>query len=408
MGYTKDALKGVSWVGAFRLSMRAITLVRTAALARLLTPSQFGTFGIAILVLGLIEMLTETGINVFLVQKKEEIDKYIDTAWVVSILRGIFMALFIIVSAPFVASFFGSQEVLPLLFLTSVIPFIRGFINPSLVKFQKELWFDREFWLKSGLFLIEAVVSVGVAFITREATSIIWGLIVSACVEVFLSFLLLFPRPRFVIDWDKMRMILNRGKWMTLASFFNYLFYNGDNIVVGRVLGVSSLGFYQMGYRIATLPITEVSDVVTRVTFPVYTRIADDKRRLKRAFLKTLFTVFLVTLPFAFLLLFFPEPIVQIVLGDRWLPIVPVLRILALFGVIRAVSSVSFSVFLALGKQEYVSIVTFVGLFGLGVTIIPLVLEYGIIGAAFAAFIASLAPLPVIAFLTRKILTERK
>lgn len=404
MGYTKDAIKSISWVGAFRVSMRAITLVRTAILARLLTPSQFGTFGIALLVLGLVEMATETGINVFLIQKKEAIDEYVDTAWIASITRGIIIALLIIFSAPIVASFFASQEAWELLFLTSIVPFMRGFINPSLVRFQKELSFDREFWFKSGLFFVESIVTVVLAFFTREASSIIWGLIASSFLEVILSFMFLRPRPHFRIQWDKMRAIIKRGKWMTAASIFNYLFYNGDNIVVGKILGVTPLGIYQMGYRLATLPITEVADVVTRVTFPVYTKIADDKARLKIAFFKTLLTVFTITLPFGLILLFFPKLIVEIILGDQWMAVVPVVQVLALFGVIRAVSSVSFALFLALDKQEYVSLVTLVGIISLFIAIVPLVLQYGIVGAAIAAFIASLVPLPVIVFLTRKVL----
>ena len=110
MGYTKEAIKGISWVGAFRLSTRFITLLRTAILARILSPAQFGVFGIASLLLGLVEMLTETGINIFLVQEADDAHKYLNTAWMVSIMRGILISAVIILSAGLVSNFFNSPD----------------------------------------------------------------------------------------------------------------------------------------------------------------------------------------------------------------------------------------------------------------------------------------------------------
>ena len=77
MSYTARALKGISWVGLFRASTRIMAFVKTALLARILSPSQFGIYGIALIVLGFLETITETGVNVVLVQEKENIEKYI-------------------------------------------------------------------------------------------------------------------------------------------------------------------------------------------------------------------------------------------------------------------------------------------------------------------------------------------
>ena len=87
MGYTRDVIKGVSWLGGIRVSTRALVLIKTLIIARILTPSQFGVFGIAILLLTFIEIVTETGINIFLVQNREKVDKYLGTAWIISIAR---------------------------------------------------------------------------------------------------------------------------------------------------------------------------------------------------------------------------------------------------------------------------------------------------------------------------------
>ena len=98
MGYFQTALRGLSWMGALRVVTRSLALVKIAILARILVPAQFGIYGIATLVLGFLEMLTETGINIFLIQKNKKVDEYVNSAWVVSIVRG-FLISFLMVSS---------------------------------------------------------------------------------------------------------------------------------------------------------------------------------------------------------------------------------------------------------------------------------------------------------------------
>ena len=129
MSYFKNTLRGFFWMGFLRVSTRVVAFIKIAILARLLTPSQFGVYGIAFLVLAFLEITTESGINVFLIQEKERIENYINTAWLVSILRGIVIFLAIIYFSSPIASFFNMTESKPLIVLISFVPLIKGFIN---------------------------------------------------------------------------------------------------------------------------------------------------------------------------------------------------------------------------------------------------------------------------------------
>src|SRR3972149_7798883 len=151
-----------------RGSTRGMTLLKTIILARILSPFQFGVYGIAILVLGFLEILTETGVNVVLIQEKGNTDKYISTAWVVSIIRGSLIFLIIFTLSPFISSFFQSSQALNLIRLASFVPLIRGFINPSIVKFQKELAFNKEFAFRSSLFFTDSLFAIGIGILTRS------------------------------------------------------------------------------------------------------------------------------------------------------------------------------------------------------------------------------------------------
>lgn len=403
MGYTKEAIKGVSLLGLTRILIRALAFAKTLVIARVLSPSQYGLFGIAILILVLVEILTETGINIFLVQKKGNIDKYISTSWLVSISRGIIISLILVVAAPLVSGFFKAPDSLNILLLVAVVPFLRGFINPSIVKFQKELMFGKEFFFRGITFFIETIFSVFLVLITKTPEALIWGMIIGVLFEIILSFLIIKPRPSFSFEFPIFKEVVGYGKWITAATIFNYFYQHGDDISVGRMLGMSSLGIYDMAYRISLVPISDVADVITKVTFPVYVKISDDYKRLKRAFLRTLGIVALLVLPISFIFFFFPRELISLILGEKWIEAADVLKVLAIFAFIRAISIFSSSIFLSLQKERIVTLISFVAVLGLGITIVPFIIMWGIVGASLSALFGTALTIPVIFYYLFKI-----
>lgn len=404
MGYTKEALKGVTFVGLIRVATRILSFIKTIVIARILSPYQFGIFGIATLVLVFVEILTETGVNIFLVQKKDNIDKYIDTSWIVSIIRGGLISLVILASSPFVSKFFNAPDSLNLLLLISVVPFLRGLINPSIVKFQKELRFSQEFYFRTSTFFVETLFSILLVVLSQSVEGLVWGMIIGVLFEITVSHLVVKPRPTFSFNPQVFKEVIGFGKWITASTIFNYFYQHGDDMAVGRILGARFLGIYDMAYRISLVPITDIADVVFRVTFPVYVKISNDLPRLRRAFERSLAFVILLVLPICTILFLFPKEIISIILGSKWIEAAEILRVLAVFGFVRAVSVFSSTVFLSLEKQNITTLISLVGFLGLGLTIVPFILTWGIVGAAFSALFGTSLTIPVIFYYIRKIL----
>ncbi len=404
MGYTKSAIKGITWTSAFRIFSRSVSFLKIAIVARILSPSQFGLFGIATLVLAFLEILTETGINVILIQKKEDIHDYIDSAWVVSIIRGILLFSLIIASSPLLVYFFKSPDALGIIILIAFVPLIRGFINPAEVRLQKELKFNYEFLFRSSIFLIDSIVSLILIIITHSVYSLVIGLLAGSLFEVIVSFIYLKPVPKFKIHRDYFKEIFNKGKWITAYGIFNYLGENGDNLVVGRIMGTASLGIYQMAYKISIMPISEISDVINKVVFPVYVRLVSDRIRLKRAFLKTTATISLITIVTGVIIFLFPKEIILLVLGEKWITAVGVLQILSMYGVLRAITGSVSALFLAVNKQNYVTAMTFLRCLVLVLTIYPLVNSFGLIGAGYSALLSVVVEIPIVAYFSYRTL----
>lgn len=406
MGYTKKTIKGISWMSGTRFVSRILAFLKIAVLARILTPTQFGLFGIASLLLSLLETLTETGINVVLIQTKAELHEYINAAWVVSILRGIIIALFIVVLAPSISLFFHTPSVIGIILFISLVPFVRGFINPSEVKFQKELNFHLQFWFQSGLYIVDALVSIIVVLLTHSVYSLAWGMLISALLEVVLSLLFIKPRPRFVIDRGYFKEIFHKGLLITTYTIFNYFSENLDNVVVGRFMGATNLGFYQMAYKISIIPITEITDIISPVIFPVYAKIAEDKKRLFNAHFRASLFTYVITFLLGLIIFLFPSQIILILIGRNWLSIAPVLQILAIYGALRTIAAPASALFLALGKQKYVTFMIFVRFLGLAIVIYFFVKLFGLIGAGYAQLLSVCLEIPIVFYLTY--LTFRK
>ena len=398
MGYSKQAFIGISWMSAFRIVSRIIATGRGILLARILTPAQFGVFGIASIVLSFLEILTETGINIFLIQEKNNIDKYINSAWLVSILRGAFICIATIITAPIIVNFFNMPELYRFLFLISLVPLIRGFINPSIVKFQKELQFRKEFWLRIAIYTFDSATSIVLALILMDAIGFVWGLIAGATFEVILSYIFFKPWPSLKFEFNLVKLIINRGKWVTAYGIFNYIAREGDSIVVGKLLGATPLGIYKMGYSLSTMPISEISDVVNKVIFPVYSKISGEKERLLKAFAKTLLVVSVPIVVLGSIIFFLPRTFFEILLTPKWGDIVIILKILVIYGMLRGISGLFSSLFLALGKQNFVAGMTFTRFFVLTATIIPFTTSFGIVGASFSALLSALLEFPLIGF----------
>jgi O-antigen/teichoic acid export membrane protein len=402
-GYLKDTLKGISWMSALELLIKAVAVGKIAVLARILTPSQFGHYGIALLVLGFLEVLTETGINVFLIQQKDNAEDYLDSAWVVSIIRGSLIAVLVIFLAPYILSFFSAPGSLNLLYLVAAVAFIRGFINPMEVFFQKKLEFMKVFMFQGGLYLVDAAVAVSLGLLTHSESAMIISMIVAATVEVILSFVLFTKRPKLRLEKEKFMKVIHMGKWITGAGIFSYIFQNIDNVVVGRFLGTANLGFYQQSYSISTLPVAGVGNIFSKTMFPIFVKMSDEISKLKSAFYKSLGAIFSIALIFGIVIFFFARPIILLFLGPNWLVVEPVLKILAVFGILKAILNSSYSLFLALKMQKAIMLSEMFGIIGMGIVIYPMVINYGIVGAGYSTIIAVLCSFPVVIFNVQKI-----
>lgn len=388
-GLSRRVARASAWAFSLRIADRGLSLVRTIILARVLAPRDFGLFGIALLALSTLEALTQSGLSAALVQRRGNVRPYLDTAWTFQIFRGLLLAGLVVLGAPWVARFFAEPATVPLLRAVAVSILFQSLSNIGAVLLQRELDFKRRFaHLASGT-LADLVFSIIGALVFRNAWALVAGLLARSAVQSLVSYVVHPYRPRVAFLPERARELMAFGRWVFLSGAVSFLITQGDDLLVGKVLGAASLGLYQMAYRLANLPTTEVSHVIASVAFPAYAGIQGEPRRLREGHRDLLGAVAFVAFPMAILTVFLAPEIVPLLLGEGWEGSIPSLQILAAYGVLRALGSTNGALLSGSGNPRADTAIGFSKLLMMAVLIYPLTIRWGIAGAAVATTLPS-------------------
>lgn len=381
---TMKVVKGGLWISSIRASYQLLSFIRTLVIARFLSPSDFGLMGVALLSISLLYTLSETGIAAALVQKKEDIREYIDTAWFIGIIRGIIIFSLLFCTANFFAKFFNNQQVAPILRVIAFSPLILSFNSPKTAYFQKDFQFNKQFICEFSATIIDVTISIIIAINFRNVWSLVIGYLAGNATRLIVSYIVLPYIPKFRFVTTQVKELFHFGKWIFGNSILSYFNNYGCDAIIGKILGLVDLGFYQMAYRISNIPATETSYMLSRLTFPAYSKIQDDTTRIKIAYLKVLRIITFLSFPIAGFIFVLGSDFTKLYLGQKWLPVISIMQILSIGGITRSIGATLGPVFLGLGKPEVLTKFMIIQLILLVFFIYQFATKWGLTGIAFA------------------------
>lgn len=402
MGFTKQAFSGFGWQTVLKILSNVVVVGKLAVLSRLLGPIDVGLFSLANIALGLTESITQTGVNITLLQTKEPLAKFINSAWVIAITRGFLIGGIMLLLGVGMQQFFDQPQLLLLVSLAALVPVIKGFINPAIVSLHKDLSFFADALYRFSILLIETTAIVVLVWWSPSVVSWVWGLVLGAVGEVLISFVFFKLKPRFKYSATEGGFILKNSRGLLVSSALGYLNENADNLLIGKLAGTYNLGLYQNSYGLTHEVNYEVTKSVHHSTLPVYTRILPNLARLQRAFFKTLSTTTIIILLTSLPLLFQSELVVRLIFGEKWLEIVPLFPWLIGAGVLHSIALLMYTFLIAQNKMKQVNLhqaVAFIALVGGIVWLTPL---YGLTGAVMAVCLSRLVVLPLLALLVKR------
>jgi lipopolysaccharide exporter len=380
------------WMIGLKITHRGLGLLRTFILARLLSPDDFGLFGLALLTLSLVDNFSVTGISNALIQKKESIQDYLDTAWTIQLLRALLLFAILFLCAQSVALFFERPEVAVIIRAISFVALFIGIENIGTIYFQKEIRFEKIFLLRLCSISASLTISIIAALILKNVWALVYGSLAGSLIKLLLSYIVHPYRPRLKFDFDKSKELFRFGKWFFGSSILVFLITEGDDAVVGKMLGATALGFYQMAYLISNSPATEISNFVASLTFPVYSKLQDNFDKLKEAYMRVFQMVTLFVFPIAGLIFIMAPDFTHLFLGEKWMPMVHALQILTIWGVVRSVEATTIQVFYATGRPDYSTKILLSEALLIMILIYPLTARWGILGTSWSIVVAGVAP----------------
>lgn len=341
-------MRGAGWIYSYRMVDRLLGFVSLTVLARLLDPEDFGLVAVAAAFVAVIEGLSEFDVKNVLIQSRDESRELEDTAWTLSLLRGLFTAGALCL----VAGIATDDRVRAILYALAAVPLLDGISNPRFFRFERDLVFSK--LAKQTLFATVATFSVTilVAWWTRSYWALVLGMLASALARSGASYALCPHRPDFSLK--RWREILSFSGWMTLGSIVSTISMRSDRIIVGHFLGFAETGSYFMTHRIGVLPTSELISPLQRVLFPSFSRMVGDRPRLRDAVLRSVNVLGSLSLSAAMGFALLANDFVPLALGDKWRSIAPLLVLLVPFLGFRASLSSARPCVMALGRTELV------------------------------------------------------
>jgi len=383
----KKIATGAGWMIAMRLADRALGLVSTLILARLLVPQDFGLVALATSFLAALEVLGTFSFDFALIQNQSADKRHYDTAWTITVIYGAVTAVALAVSAPLAAKFFDEPRLVAVMLVLALSPLVEGFSNIGVVAFRKELNFRREFALMFLKRIVAFTVTVAFAFALRTYWALVIGTISARFAGVLISYFLHPFRPSFSLT--AYRDLFRFSSWMVLNNVVVFAAVRGYDFIIARLAGTHGLGVYSVAYEISNLPTTELVYPLSRAVFPGFSRMAVDRSKLQQAFLAVASLAALATIPMGAGISVLAEPLVRLLLGDRWLESIPLVRTLALYGILRAAQAGTGDAYLALGAPRVVALINFSHLVIGWPLMLALLPRSGLEGAVWAVLLAS-------------------
>ena len=378
------AFRSGIWVGLAGVAGFGIAFVRGIILARLLSPDIFGLMAICLIVTRFLDIFTETGFGAALVQRQGQFEAARDTAFTLSIVRAIALAVGMYLIAPAVAEFYSEPVLVPAIRLAGLTFLCRGVYNLNTVALQKDLNFQRLSYLDLATMLADLVVSVALAYWLRSVWALVLAQLFTAATGSLLSYVFVRARLRLRFDRAIAQELFRYGRYITGSAVLLFITRELDSALIGRRLGMEALGFYTIAFSLANLPSTFLAKVLAKVYFPLFSHLQNDIPRLRGEYVRGVQLITLIAVPASVATVAIAPEILSALYGTKWMSAATPLRILAVFGCCRALAMLNGYLYNAIGKPEIGFWIGVGRLLAVVALLPPLTQMYGLVGASVA------------------------
>ena len=348
----RNVVTNFFWRFAERCGAQFVTLIVSIVLARILTPSDFGTVSLVMVFTTIMQVFVDSGLGTALIQKKDADDLDFSSVFYFNFAVCLILYAGMFVAAPYIASFYNDPSltaIIRVISLTIVISGMKG-IQQSYV--SRNMLFKRFFFATLGGTVFSAFVGIGMAYAGYGVWSIVAQQLSNTAIDTLILWITVKWRPRRMFSWTRLKGLLSYGWKLLASSLLDTVYNNLRNLIIGKIYTSADLAYYNQGDKFPKVIVTNINASIDSVLLPSMAGEQDHAERVKSMTRRAIKTSTYIMAPLMMGLLFCAEPVVVLLLTDKWLPCVPYLRIFCFTYMFWPIHTANLNAIKAMGRSD--------------------------------------------------------
>lgn len=340
------------WRFAERCGAQLVTFIVSIVLARILTPSDYGTIALVTVFTTILQVFIDSGLSTALIQKKDADDLDFSSVFYFNFVICIILYLIMFVSAPFIADFYKDSSLVSIVRVISLTLIISGVKGVQQSYVSRHMLFKRFFFSTLGGTIFSAVLGIIMAYAGFGVWAIVFQQLSNNAIDTLILWITVKWRPIKKFSWSRLKNLLSFGWKMLASSLLDTVYNNLRNMIIGKLYTSADLAFYNQGDRFPKLIVTNINTSIDSVLLPTMSNEQDNHVRVKDMTRRAIKISTYIMAPLMIGLVFCAKPIVQIVLTDKWLPCVPYLQIFCISYLFWPIHTANLNAIKAMGRSD--------------------------------------------------------
>lgn len=402
-GNKNITIKNFIWRFAERCGAQLVTFIVSIVLARILAPEDYGQIALITVFTTIMQVFVDSGLGTALIQKKDADDLDFSSVFYFNFVICLILYVVMFVTAPFIAGFYGNSSltsIIRVISLTIVISGVKG-IQQSYV--YRNMMFKRFFYSTLGGTVFSAFFGIALAYAGFGVWAIVAQQLSNTAIDTLILWLTVKWRPKRMFSWVRLKGLLSFGWKMLASSLLDTVYNNIRSLIIGKMYSSSDLAYYDQGKKFPNVIVTNINTSIDSVLLPTMASAQDDAGRVKSMTRRAIKTSTYIMAPLMMGLAFCAEPIVGLVLTDKWLPCVPFLRIFCVTYMFYPIHTANLNAIKAMGRSDLflkLEIVKKV----VGIALLLSTMWFGVMAMAYSLLISSILSQIINSWPNRKLL----
>lgn len=377
------------WRFAERCGAQLVTFIVSIVLARILTPSDYGTIALVTVFITILQVFIDSGLSTALIQKKDADDLDFSSVFYFNFVICIILYLIMFVSAPLIADFYKESSLVSIVRVISLTLIISGVKGVQQSYVSRHMVFKRFFFSTLGGTIFSAVLGIIMAYAGFGVWAIVFQQLSNNAIDTLILWITVKWRPIKKFSWSRLKNLLSFGWKMLASSLLDTIYNNLRNMIIGKLYTSADLAFYNQGDKFPKLIVTNINTSIDSVLLPTMSNEQDNHVRVKDMTRRAIKISTYIMAPLMIGLAFCAKPIVQIVLTDKWLPCVPYLQIFCISYLFWPIHTANLNAIKAMGRSDLFLKLEVIKKF-IGMILLLITMNISVMGMAYSLLISGL------------------